>query len=432
MADNDLTYVFFLCRHMLNRRKKLQRKNVKFIGQTDYSLFQFLLKRIARKMKMRLLLPLFMAHCRERNIWMLPKSDAWFVMADTLFDEERWYSNFRVSRRTFQYLLDSIQNEITCKRTRLRDPVSARCRLAITLYFLGSTSEYRRIANLFGVSTAFVCKCITEVCQAIIKILKSSLVCLPKGNELGEIIEAYSEKWGFPMCCGAIDGTHIPIVAPTKNPADYVNRKKYHSIVMQAVVDSDYLFRDFVVGWHGSVHDARVLSTSTLYDLGIEGRLFDANISRQIHGTTVKPLILGDAAYPLLPWLMKPYPHNPDIPVAHKHFNYRLSRARMTVENTFGRWKGRFRRFLKTVDMNVMNLTTAVAASCIVHNLCEMSHEEVLHDWLLEVESANAADKQNAYPVQEILEREDSSIIRDAIAEFLSSDAGANIGSGGL
>ena len=50
------------------------------------------------------------------------------------------------------------------------------------------------------------------------------------------------------MCCGAIDGTHIPIVAPTKNPADYVNRKKYHSIVMQAVVDSDYLFRDFVVG----------------------------------------------------------------------------------------------------------------------------------------------------------------------------------------
>ena len=104
----------------------------------------------------------------------------------------------------------------------------------------------------------------------------------------------------------------------------------------------------------------------------------------------------------------------------------------MTVENIFGRWKGRFRRFLKTVDMNVANLTTAVAASCIVHNLCEMSHEEVLHDWLLEVGSANAADKRNAYPVQEILEREDSSIIRDAIAEFLSSDAGANIGSGGL
>ena len=58
-----------------------------------------------------------------------------------------------------------------------------------------------------------------------------------------------------------IDGTHISIVAPTENKADYVHRNKYHSIVMQAVVDSGYLFRDFVVSWSGSVHDARVLST---------------------------------------------------------------------------------------------------------------------------------------------------------------------------
>ena len=92
MADNDLTYVF-LFRHMLSRTKKLQRKNVKFIGQTDYSLFQLLLKRIARKRKMRLLLPLLIAHCREHNIWMFPKCDAWFVMADTLFDDKIWYSN---------------------------------------------------------------------------------------------------------------------------------------------------------------------------------------------------------------------------------------------------------------------------------------------------------------------------------------------------
>ena len=29
-----------------------------------------------------------------------------------------------------------------------------------------------------------------------------------------------------------------------KNPADNVNRKKFHGIIMQAVVDSNYLFRD--------------------------------------------------------------------------------------------------------------------------------------------------------------------------------------------
>jgi hypothetical protein len=42
----------------------------------------------------------------------------------------------------------------------------------------------------------------------------------------------------------------------------------------------------------------------------------------------------------------------------------------MTVENTFGRWKGRFRRFLKKVDMNVMNVTTAVAAFHVLYTIC--------------------------------------------------------------
>ena len=49
----------------------------------------------------------------------------------------------------------------------------------------------------------------------------------------------YKEKWGFPLCAGAIDGTHIPMQAPLENRTDYINRKSYHSIVvMQALVDS--------------------------------------------------------------------------------------------------------------------------------------------------------------------------------------------------
>ena len=68
------------------------------------------------------------------------------------------------------------------------------------------------------------------------------------------------------MCAGAIDGTRIPIIAPKENKINYVNRKGYHSVVMQAVVDCNYLFRDIVIGWPGSVrHDARILSNSKLY-----------------------------------------------------------------------------------------------------------------------------------------------------------------------
>ena len=47
-------------------------------------------------------------------------------------------------------------------------------------------------------------------------------------------------KYNFPGCTGAIDGTHIAIIAPpTEHPAHpgiaYYNRKGYYSINVQLV-----------------------------------------------------------------------------------------------------------------------------------------------------------------------------------------------------
>jgi predicted DNA-binding protein YlxM (UPF0122 family) len=147
----------------------------------------------------------------------------------------------------------------------MRLAITAKRRLALTLYYLASTAEYKTIANLFGVSRSFVCVCIREVCCAITKRL-SKVITFPRRQDLRElIIDGYEQKWGFPMCAGAIDGTHIPIIAPTESHVEYVNRKGLHSIVMQACVDCNKLFRDVVVGWPGSVLAARVLSNSAIY-----------------------------------------------------------------------------------------------------------------------------------------------------------------------
>ena len=270
---------------------------------------------------------------RERSLWMRPNNQAWFEMAETQFDEQQWYDNFRVTRDTFKFILNEIEGEITRRDTTMRRAVSASRRLAIFLY-LSSTAEYRTIANLFGVSVAFVCSCIKEVAIVIVQKMKAKFITIPKGEELKEIMRMYKVKWQFPMCAGAIDGTHIPIIAPAVNHADYVNRKGYHSIVMQAVVDCKYLFRDVVVGWPGSVHDARILSNSGLYKKGDEQTLFGSDVRQTIQGCNIQPLLLGDPAYPLLPWLVKGYPENANTSNVERHFNYMLSRARMTVENT--------------------------------------------------------------------------------------------------
>lgn len=56
---------------------------------------------------------------------------------------------------------------------------------------------------------------------------------------MNAIMQNFEESFpapGFPRIIGLIDGTHIRIRAPTKNPDAYVNRKKYHSLNTQVSV----------------------------------------------------------------------------------------------------------------------------------------------------------------------------------------------------
>ena len=98
------------------------------------------------------------------------------------------------------------------------------------------------------------------------------------------------------MCAWAIDGTHIAIATPPHIQVAYANRKSYHRIVMQAVVDGHYMFRDIVVGWPGTMHDVRVFSNSQFYNLGCSGQLFPENVQKTILGRQIHPVILGDPA----------------------------------------------------------------------------------------------------------------------------------------
>ena len=47
---------------------------------------------------------------------------------------------------------------------------------------------------------------------------------------------------------------------------DVWSRVDEKSIVLQALVDYEYKFMNIYVGWPGSVHDARVLAHSVVFD----------------------------------------------------------------------------------------------------------------------------------------------------------------------
>ena len=141
------------------------------------------------------------------------------------------------------------------------------------------------------------------------------------------------------------------IKAPKEHPETYVNRKGYHSFILQAVYREDMQFTHVVAGNVGSCHDARVLRKSDLWENG-PGKCGQAHI-------------IGDAAYPLIEWLMTPFRDNGHLTPKQRHFNTRLSTTRVTIERAFGIFKGRFRRlvFGYTQNWNCCRLNQCVLYS---------------------------------------------------------------------
>ncbi|XDV26008.1 hypothetical protein PO909_029822 [Leuciscus waleckii] len=304
--------------------------------------------------------------CRvSRSVWIHTRTTEWWDSVVPTFTEAQWIKNLRMSKDTFLYL---------CRRLQPK-------RIAIALWKLATNSEYRSISHLFGVGVATVCHCVHDFCSSVEKVLMQEVIQLPNSEKLKEMATYFECRWGLPQCVGAFDGSHIPILGPEEYHIEYFNRKGWHSIILQAVVDGRGLFWNVFLGAPGNLHDARVLRLSGLWDLVDRGLLLP-DVTKNICGHDVGYYVLGDAAYPLKSWLMKPFTDNGRLTPQQLVYNHKTSRARVVVENAFGRLKGGWRCLLKRNDCNTHKNRALVIACCVLHNLCEMNGDEFREEWV--------------------------------------------------
>jgi len=64
----------------------------------------------------------------------------------------------------------------------------------------------------------------------------------PINNQCLDIANTFYMKTNFPNLVGAVDGKHIRCVNPKNSGSMFFNYKKYFSILLMAVVDSEYCF----------------------------------------------------------------------------------------------------------------------------------------------------------------------------------------------
>ena len=165
---------------------------------------------------------------RIRTCRRYPRNQGFWELAWETYDDTRFKKTFRVSRRTFQYILQNIRQDIQ-KNYVAELPISPECRLAICLYRLGRGDYLYTIAELFGQGVATVHCVIEDVCEAIVKNLWMESVQKHFPANEQEFTEAMVEMealWQFPCCWGAVDRCHIPIQCP---PGGAQASKEYHN-----------------------------------------------------------------------------------------------------------------------------------------------------------------------------------------------------------
>ena len=112
-------------------------------------------------------------------------------------------------------------------------------------------------------------------------------------------------------------------------------------MLLQGIADADYCFMDVCIGWPGSVHDARVFVHSPIYSRITEKDLLP-NKLMSVNGVNVPLYLIGDSVYPLHIWLMKPFPQSGVLTSEMKQYKYKISGARIVVENAYGHLKDRW------------------------------------------------------------------------------------------
>ncbi|XP_061397459.1 putative nuclease HARBI1, partial [Musca vetustissima] len=233
-------------------------------------------------------------------------------------------------------------------------------KIRLYLRFCADPGFQNGIATDIGVHQATVSRTIADVAKRI-SAKASEWIKFPKdAEEIKDSQMKWQAKYSFPFAIGVIDCTHIKIKKPTNHSDEYICRKGFHSINVQATCDGNELFTSVDISWPGSVHDSRILRNSEVF--------------RIMQNATNDALLLGDEGYGICPWLMTPF-RNPTTDI-EKTYNKVFTRERVIIERCFGQLKQRFSILQYKIRVST-ELAPHVIASCfILHNIAKFLNDD--------------------------------------------------------
>ena len=148
-------------------------------------------------------------------------------------------------------------------------------------------------------------------------------------------------------------------------------------------------------------------------------------------------VLVGDEAFPLTPYMMRPFAARA-LNEPRRIYNYRLSRARRMIENSFGIMASRFRIFRRVLPSSPETATKTVLAAIALHNFIKSeednlpaeaqyycppgyadSHDEPNGQWRNEPQPAGLFDFERiSVPAQERMSKN----VRESFVDFFMNE----------
>jgi DDE superfamily endonuclease len=315
------------------------------------------------------------------------------LMVELRNEDPRAFKNFmRMPPVMYDELVERLTPALTKETTRLRAPLDPGLKVAITLRHLASGSKYMEMQYGWRVPNNTISLIVREVCDAIVHVYREEMLTPPETpQQWQQITDDWLNRWNFPHVVGAIDGKHIACKAPPNSGSEFYNYKGFFSIILLAVVTSDYKFLWVDVSGKGASSDAHIYNASELKEGLQNGDILGFPQPSPLPGDTedLPYFLVGDDAFALRTYMMKPF-GNRQLSRKQRIFNYRLSRARRVVENAFGILANRFQVLLTTMMHKPDTVRLIVKACVVLHNLMRTRYP-VMQNGLVDIERPDGA-----------------------------------------
>ncbi|KAJ3658940.1 hypothetical protein Zmor_010652 [Zophobas morio] len=241
---------------------------------------------------------------------------------------------YRFSAENVTWLADYFLND--CTETR-GGALSPKMKIKIFLRCLVNTGFQSGIAEELGVHQSTVSKVVTFVTTR-----KTGKMSITFRGSLGSLI--------------------VPILELKKQGRhgdEYINRKGWPSINVQATCNAQEMFTSVDARWPGSVHDTRVWKNSTI---------------REVVQKFPNASLLGNQGYGLELSLLTPY-RNTDTE-AKIHYNRLLKRERCIIARCFGQVKRRFPILKYICRLKLRRISRIIICCFIMHNIAKHLKDE--------------------------------------------------------